>query len=919
MKKLVVSKFIHQHNLRPKIKQPKTRFAVNVACGLLFVVVASLILLYPANDNQQAEALSTTTGVELTGPCPDGQYKDQMGQCHDIQDHNTGQNVGPPSSTTTGVELTGPCPDGQYKDQMGQCHDIQDCGEGKRFDTTAGQCVSSNSTSTNTPITNIIASYVPGFKITLTVPSSQLDATSRGTEAWTKTWNQITALDYPEFTGGAPTFCDSNDLLSMGLNATNGKAPNDLPGLFPVWCGNSKYVWQCTSDDSFKIITSGGGAMSLQIQCYPPESQDDIDNGHVTHADGTSGAVVTKEVYKQWQEERGISYEDSVGTSGGSQSIEDQCETSLSGFGWLICPAVGLLSDFTDQFYGWIDATLQWTLLTNPDINSGVRNTWQQFLNIANILFAIAFLIMIYSMATSTGLSNYDVKKMLPRLIVVAIAVNTSFYLCAALVDISNIVGSGIRGLVGSIGSATYVSPGSSPWDAVAGTAAVIAIAISAILFLGSGIAALIIIFASIIFRQMALVLIIVISPLAIVCYMLPNTQKWFQQWWNMFVKLLLVYPMFGLVWGASQGLAGLLAATVDPDLIPPFIFSLVALIIPAVSIIPLFKMSGGLMAMATGAVAGSALARNAKSRINTGVQNRGKRAYHNSMLGRGIDRHRERVKDLDKQVNEGSYAGYNPLRRARQAFNRGVNKIPVIGGAKGVSSDKDLGNFLKNYTYVDKDGNVQHLTDDQMLDYIQGRAAKDADGRTILAAQNLNAEQIGSGIKALGGDALEDVYGKTTTSGAPVAATDASKRYAHLQATSNMHEIYAKHGIDIGKDVDNAYEQMYEIGVNGSYTDKNGTVHTVSSAAQNDVATMMSHFDANAGSADAEKIFNEEAKTFQTKRQSSAIKTTISGFTDAAAKRESDEISQALGSAMKAREFKKNAFKSGASTPPSS
>ena len=918
MKKLVVSKFIHQHNLRPKIRQPKTRFTVNVACGLLFVVVASLILLYPANDNQQAEALSTTTGVELTGPCPDGQYKDQMGQCHDIQDHNTGQNVGPPSSTTTGAELTGGCSDGQYVDQMGLCHDIPDCGEGKRFDTTTRQCVSSNSTGTGTPITDIKASYVPGFKITLTIPGNFLANTSKGTEAWTKTWNQITALDYPEFTGGAPTFCDSNDLLSMGLNATNDKAPNDLPGLFPVWCGNSKYVWQCTSDN-FQIVTGGNGAMSLQIQCYPPESQDDIDNGRVTHEDGTSGEVVTKEVYKQWQEERGISYEDSIGTSGGSQSIEDQCETSLSGFGWLICPAVGLLSDFTDQFYGWINDSLQWTLLTNPDINSGVRKAWQQFLNIANILFAIAFLVMIYSMATSTGLSNYDVKKMLPRLIVVAIAVNTSFYLCAALVDISNIVGSGVRELVGAIGSATYVSPGSSPWDLVSGVAAVIAIAISAILFLGSGIAALIIIFASIIFRQMALVLIIVISPLAIVCYMLPNTQKWFQQWWNMFVKLILVYPMFGLVWGASQGLAGLLAATTTS--IPPFIFSLVALIIPAVSIIPLFKMSGGLMAMATGAVAGSALARNAKSRINTGVQNRGKQAYHNSMIGRGIDRHRDRVKNLDKQVNEGSYAGYNPWRRARQAFNRGINKIPVIGGAKGVSSDKDLGSFLKNYTYVDGFGNIQHLTDDQMLNYIQGRAAEDNDGNVILAAQNLNAEQIGSGIKALSGNALEDVSGKTTTGGAPVAATDASKRYAHLQATSYMHEMYAKHGIDIGKDdPSDAYKQLSDLATSGSYVDKNGTKHTFGShsTVRSDAAEMKRLFDANAGSADAEKIFNEEAKTFQTKRQSSAIKTTISGFTDAAAKRESDEISQALGSAMKAREFKKNAFKSGISTPPS-
>ena len=181
--------------------------------------------------------------------------------------------------------------------------------------------------------------------------------------------------------------------------------------------------------------------------------------------------------------------------------------------------------------------------------------------------------------------------------------------------------------------------------------------------------------------------------------------------------------------------------------------------------------------------------------------------------------------------------------------------------------------------------------------------------------------KKIGSGIKALSGNALEDVSGKTTTGGAPVAATDASKRYAHLQATSYMHEMYAKHGIDIGKgNPSDAYKQLSDLATSGSYVDKSGTKHTFGSHSpvRSDAAEMKRRFDANAGSADAEKIFNEEAKSFQTKRQSSAIKTTISGFTDAAAKRESDEISQALGSAMKAREFKKNAFKSGTSTPPS-
>lgn len=607
-------------------------------------------------------------------------------------------------------------------------------------------------------------------------------------------------------------------------------------------------------------------------------------------------------------------------TTDAADEEEDACEAQLLGFGWLLCPGSNLVEKFLNNFLNAIGDNLEWTLLTTK--GDEIRTRWQDFLNIANIAFAIVFLVMIYSMATSTGLSNYDVKKMLPNLIVVAIAVNLSFYLCAALVDISNIAGSGLFNIL---------SGGKGRWDGsigieglLADAGATIFFVIGAIFFFGiSALIALAIIFICLCVREIALIALIVISPLAIVCYLLPNTKKWFKEWTDLFTQLLLVYPMYMAVWGAAawvSDLAGGGDVLGGSSSIPAFAIQCVCLIAPAVAVVPLFKMSGGIMGMAASKVAGSKLA--ARGQAAQGyMRNRGKQAYHNSMIGRGIDRHRERAKDLDKQVNEGSYAGYNPWRRARQAINRGVNKIPVIGGAKGVSSDKDLGNFLKNYTYADWKGNVQHLTDDQMLDYVQGRAVKDADGRIVLAAQNLNAEQIGSGIKALSGNALEDVSGKTTTGGAPVAATDASKRYAHLQATSYMHEMYAKHGIDIGKgNPSDAYKQLSDLATSGSYVDKSGTKHTFGSHSpvRSDAAEMKRRFDANAGSADAEKIFNEEAKSFQTKRQSSAIKTTISGFTDAAAKRESDEISQALGSAMKAREFKKNAFKSGTSTPPS-
>lgn len=287
-------------------------------------------------------------------------------------------------------------------------------------------------------------------------------------------------------------------------------------------------------------------------------------------------------------------------------SEEDPCEAGFLGFGWLFCPGANLVDSFLNGFLNWIDDQLNWTLLAE---NEGeIRNSWQNFLNVANVVFAIAFLVMIYSMATSTGLSNYDVKKMLPRLIVAAIAVNLSFYICAAIVDIFNIIGNGIYGII---------NPGGSTWDVSVGVDGLVGISTNIVAVVGvvfifglSAIVALAVIFVCLCVREIALIVLVVISPLAFVCYLLPNTQKWFQRWSDYFVRLLLVYPMFMAVWGAARWVANLRGtATGDESTMPGFVISLTCMIAPAVAVVPLFKMSGGIMGMAASRVAGSKLA----------------------------------------------------------------------------------------------------------------------------------------------------------------------------------------------------------------------------------------------------------------------------------------------------------------------
>ena len=62
--------------------------------------------------------------------------------------------------------------------------------------------------------------------------------------------------------------------------------------------------------------------------------------------------------------------------------------------------------------------------------------------------------------------------------------------------------------------------------------------------------------------REAAIIVLIVASPLAVICYMLPNMKKMFERWWKLFSGLLLVYPVSSLLVGAGNYISKLLLKT---------------------------------------------------------------------------------------------------------------------------------------------------------------------------------------------------------------------------------------------------------------------------------------------------------------------------------------------------------------------
>ena len=310
-------------------------------------------------------------------------------------------------------------------------------------------------------------------------------------------------------------------------------------------------------------------------------------------------------------------------------SIDPPSENSTStscdvqGIGWFICPVSNWLADGIDYMYSALQQFLKTKPLETTNQNSGIYLAWVIMRNISNVAFIVAFLVIIYSQLTSVGISNYGVKKMIPRLVIAAVLVNLSFTICAILLDLSNIAGyafqdafMGIKNTISTVGENTGVG---WTWSEVimlilsngafaAGAAYTISLgsellplALSAVVGIGLVLLLVLLIMAA---RQALIVILIIISPLAFVCYLLPGTEKWFKKWKDLFLTMLVFFPAFSVVFGGAQ-LAGILIIqnATGPNGGIMQILGMVVQVIPLALTPIILKFSGGVLGKFAGFV----------------------------------------------------------------------------------------------------------------------------------------------------------------------------------------------------------------------------------------------------------------------------------------------------------------------------
>ena len=125
----------------------------------------------------------------------------------------------------------------------------------------------------------------------------------------------------------------------------------------------------------------------------------------------------------------------------------DGCQAALGAIGWLVCPTTGAISGAVDFLYGLIQDFLNINPVEMKD-GAPIYEIWKYCRGFANIAFIILLLVVIYSQITGIGVSNYGIKKVLPKLIIAVVLMNLSFLLCSVAVDVSNILGSSLRFLL---------------------------------------------------------------------------------------------------------------------------------------------------------------------------------------------------------------------------------------------------------------------------------------------------------------------------------------------------------------------------------------------------------------------------------------------------------------------------------------
>lgn len=280
--------------------------------------------------------------------------------------------------------------------------------------------------------------------------------------------------------------------------------------------------------------------------------------------------------------------ENKTGTGAtGEANQSATCETSGNPLSWILCPVFNGVADLTDWVFQALIEPFLYTSPISTDPSSGSYKAWSSFRVVGNMIIILAMLVIVFGQVIGGGIIDaYTAKKVLPRVLIAAILINLSIYIVNLAIDVTNVLGNGIGQLlfapfrdndfasftldagqsVGAVGLGVLgviLSSGAIAGLLFSGALGSAAVYIGLAVILPAALAVLTV-FATLIIRKGLILFLVLISPVAFALYCLPNTEKYFKQWWDLLFKALLMYPIITVVFVISDILSITILAAND-------------------------------------------------------------------------------------------------------------------------------------------------------------------------------------------------------------------------------------------------------------------------------------------------------------------------------------------------------------------
>lgn len=396
------------------------------------------------------------------------------------------------------------------------------------------------------------------------------------------------------------------------------------------------------------------------------------------------------------------------GTGTGDSKTETECDfVSWNPLKWFLCPVIKIAETAVSALDNLI--TYMLTFPTNEyfDNNDGMKNAWARLRNLSIGLLLIAGLVMVISQAIGYGpFDAYTIKRVIPRMLFAIIFISISLPVLRVMIEFTNIAGVGVRNLIESSfsGSSEFGTVSFGNGGLLIGNLGMVGIGLSLGFFgmlslLGTALLGVLIAFFVLAARQMVIIMLVVLAPIAIACYILPNTEKIWKMWWDFFIRAIFAFPIISMFIAVGHAFASIAAHSTTLDdsdaALKSTIGSLIAFAAyfgPYFALPYAFRLAGGAVAQIGGVVndrSRGAFDRMKNFRKQKSAQNmsdwaHGDRFSSNNVLARGVNR-----------VGIGAKSGWKGRFGMGRKGEEARARILQTGGAAALANNAELSGLL--------------------------------------------------------------------------------------------------------------------------------------------------------------------------------------------------------------------------------